>query len=68
VFSVLQANLKRSALGRRYHQRINDDHRELLATVEAGDEDAASDLMREHLEFIRPMYEKAWRSRGEPES
>ncbi len=61
VFSVLQTNLKRSALGRRFHQRINEDHRALIAVVEAGDEVGAGEQMREHLAFLRPMYEKAWR-------
>lgn len=61
VFSVLQTHLKRSTLGRRFHQRVNADHRALVATVEAGDERAAAELMHDHLEFLRPMYEKAWR-------
>ncbi len=61
VFSVLQTNLKRSTLGRRFHRRVNDDHRALLATVEAGDESAAVEQMHAHLDFLRTMYEKVWR-------
>ena len=61
VFSVLQTNLQRSALGRKFHQTINDDHRRILAAVEAGDADAAAAEMHRHLEFLGPMYEKAWR-------
>lgn len=61
VFSVLQTNLKRSTLGRKFHQTINDDHRKILAAVEGGDADTAAAEMRSHLEFLRPMYEKAWR-------
>jgi DNA-binding FadR family transcriptional regulator len=66
IFSALQANLKRSALGRQFHQRVNDDHRALLEAIEAGDEVAAAEQMQEHLRFLRPMYEEVWRY-GEPE-
>jgi DNA-binding FadR family transcriptional regulator len=61
VFSVLQTHLKRSTLGRRFHSRVNEDHRALVASVEAGDEAGTAELMHEHLAFLRPMYEKAWR-------
>jgi DNA-binding FadR family transcriptional regulator len=61
VFSVLQTNLKRSSLGRRFHRRVAEDHRALLASMEARDADAAADQMHEHLGFLRSMYEKAWR-------
>ncbi|MGN6170880.1 MAG: FadR/GntR family transcriptional regulator [Solirubrobacteraceae bacterium] len=66
IFSALQANLKRSALGRQFHQRVNDDHRALVAAIEAGDGVAAAEQMREHLNFLRPMYEEVWRY-GEPD-
>jgi DNA-binding FadR family transcriptional regulator len=61
VFSVLQTNLKRSTLGRRFHESVNHDHRAILEALEAGDSDAAADEMQRHLAFLRPMYEKAWR-------
>ena len=61
VFSVLQTNLKRSTLGRRFHQRVSDDHRALVASVEAGDEQAAAEQMHDHLDFLRTMYQKVWR-------
>jgi GntR family transcriptional regulator, transcriptional repressor for pyruvate dehydrogenase complex len=61
IFSALQANLKRSALGLQFHQRVNDDHRALVAAIEAGDGVAAADQMEEHLRFLRPMYEEVWR-------
>jgi DNA-binding FadR family transcriptional regulator len=66
VFSVLQTNLQRSTLGRRFHQRVNEDHRALIAIVEAGDEAGAAEQMRDHLAFLRPMYEKAWRYAEQP--
>ncbi|MHB1567647.1 MAG: FadR/GntR family transcriptional regulator [Solirubrobacteraceae bacterium] len=61
VFSVLQTNLKRSTLGRRFHKRVNEDHRALLAAVEAGDEVGAAEQMHEHLAWLRTMYVKVWR-------
>jgi len=61
VFSALQTNLARSALGRRFHREINAHHRRIVAAVEAGDEDEAGGEMYRHLEFLVPFYEKAWR-------
>jgi DNA-binding FadR family transcriptional regulator len=61
VFSVLQTSLKRSPLSRRFHDRVNDDHRALVASLQAGDEDAAAEQMNEHLDFLSITYRKAWR-------
>ena len=61
VFSVLQHNLARSTLGRPVHQRINDDHRKITDAIRSGDPDAAEREMREHLDFLRPQYERAWK-------
>jgi DNA-binding FadR family transcriptional regulator len=62
IFSVLQTNLSRSTLGRRFHDQINADHRAIAAAIAAGDEDAAGEEMRRHLTYLRPFYEKAWRN------
>ncbi len=61
VFAVLQTHLARSRLGRTFHRAINDDHREIAAAIESRDERAAGERMVEHLEFLRPYYEQAWR-------
>jgi DNA-binding FadR family transcriptional regulator len=61
VFDVLQTRLARSKLGRRFHRAINDHHRSIVAAIEAQDEDAAGGEMHDHVEFLRPYYEKAWR-------
>jgi len=61
VFAVLQRNLARSKLGPRFHRALNDQHRTIAASIEAGDADAAGGEMREHLAFLRPYYERAWR-------
>lgn len=61
VFDVLQTHLSRSRLGRRFHRAINDHHRSIVAAIEAQDEDAAGGEMHDHVEYLRPYYEKAWR-------
>ena len=67
VFDVLQTHLARSRLGRRFHRAINDHHRSIVAAIEARDEDTAGGEMHDHVEFLRPYYEKAWREvRGRP--
>ena len=62
VFAVLQRNLARSKLGARFHRTINEHHRAIAAAIEAGDADAAGGEMYDHLEYLRPYYERAWRS------
>jgi GntR family transcriptional repressor for pyruvate dehydrogenase complex len=66
VFSVLQHNLARSTLGRSVHKRINSDHRKIAEAIRAGDSDAAEREMREHLGFLRPQYERAWKYARKP--
>ena len=61
MFTVLQTRLKRSTLPRRFSARVVSDHRAILAALEAGDEDAAAREMHDHLAYLRPVYEKAWR-------
>ena len=62
IFQVLQTHLSRSKLGREWHRAINQHHRSIAAAIEAGDEDAAGGEMYDHLEYLRPFYEKAWRT------
>jgi DNA-binding FadR family transcriptional regulator len=62
VFAVLQRNLARSKLRARFHRTINEHHRAIAAAIEAGDADAAGGEMYDHLEYLRPYYERAWRS------
>lgn len=64
LFEVLQTHLSRSRLGRRFHRSINEHHRGVADAIEGGDEAGAGDLMHEHLEFLRPYYEQAWRAAG----
>jgi GntR family transcriptional regulator, transcriptional repressor for pyruvate dehydrogenase complex len=62
IFTVLQSNLERSKLGAKVQRGINEQHRGLVASIEAGDADEAEERMRVHLTFLRPAYERAWRS------
>ena len=62
IFTVLQTSLARSALGHRFHRSINEHHRGIAAAIEAGDESGAGEQMHEHLAFLRPFYERAWRA------
>jgi DNA-binding FadR family transcriptional regulator len=60
VFSVLQTNLSRGVLGEEFHRSINEHHVEISAAIDLGDGAAAEQLMRDHLEFLRPHYERVW--------
>jgi DNA-binding FadR family transcriptional regulator len=62
IFGVLQRNLARTKLGARFHRAINDQHRAIAAAIEAGDADTAGGEMHDHLAFLRPYYERAWRA------
>jgi DNA-binding FadR family transcriptional regulator len=61
IFAVLQTHLARSRLGREFHIAINEHHLEIADAIDAGNERAAREQMYEHLEFLRPYYEQAWR-------
>jgi len=60
VFSVLQAHLRRSDQPAGDQEAIVEHHRQIVAAVEAGDEDAAAEETRHHLDLLRPGYERAW--------
>jgi GntR family transcriptional repressor for pyruvate dehydrogenase complex len=61
IFSVLQRALQRSHLSTAFHRSIDESHRRITAAIEAGDPDAAEREMRDHLEHLRPEYERTWR-------
>jgi DNA-binding FadR family transcriptional regulator len=61
VFSALQTSLSRSGLPRVFHRSIHLHHARIVEAVEAGDEDAAGSEMQDHLAFLVPYYEKAWK-------
>jgi GntR family transcriptional repressor for pyruvate dehydrogenase complex len=64
IYSVLQTNLDRSHMGASFPTfptQVNDDHREILEAIEAGDPELAEQRMHEHLVFLRETYERSWR-------
>ncbi|MBA3382053.1 MAG: FadR family transcriptional regulator [Actinobacteria bacterium] len=63
LFSVLQTNLQRSTLGRKFQESINEHHRALAAYIASSDAVGAEEQMREHLDYLRPIYERAWKHR-----
>ncbi len=60
IFSVLQTNLSRSELGAGFPAHVNDDHREILEAIEAGDADLAAERMRSHMAYLRQIYVGIW--------
>lgn len=62
VFSALQTSLSRSGLPRVFHRSIHAHHARIVEAVEAADEDAAAAEMHDHLAFLVPYYEKAWKA------
>ena len=62
IFAVLQTHLRRSVLSARDSRLIYDGHVRLARTIEAQDESAAENEMRQHLADLRPLYERAWRT------
>ena len=62
VFSALQTSLSRSGLPRVFHRSIHAHHARIVEAVGAGDEDAAAAEMHDHLAFLVPYYEKAWKA------
>ncbi len=62
VFSALQTSLSRTGLGRGFHKSIHAHHARIVEAVHAADEDGAAREMHDHLAFLVPYYEKAWRN------
>lgn len=67
LFSVLQTNLARGELTEKWHEDVSRQHAEIADAIEAADADAAEDLMRQHLRFLRPSYERIWRHAVAPD-
>jgi DNA-binding FadR family transcriptional regulator len=69
VFSVLVSGFTRSSFGARFHLAVRHQHREIADAIDRGDSELAGDLMYNHLEYLRPTYERLWaeaRSTGHP--
>lgn len=69
VFSALQTSLVRSGLGRHFHRSVHAHHVRIVDAVQAADQDGAAREMHDHLAFLVPYYERAWRkARRSPRS
>jgi DNA-binding FadR family transcriptional regulator len=67
VFSVLQTRLHRERMSDRFAKRLNEDHRAILAAIEAGDGDAAGEEMRKHIAYLSRTYKQMWRAASKSE-
>ncbi|MGW5158208.1 FadR/GntR family transcriptional regulator [Nonomuraea wenchangensis] len=63
VFGVLENGFARDQAGDGFWDRVDRDHREILAYVEAGDPLGAEKAQREHLEHLRTTYSAIDRER-----
>lgn len=62
LHSILHTYVQRSSEGgEQLMETISDDHSAIAAAVRDGDEEAAAQAMREHLDYLRPLYEEAWK-------
>jgi DNA-binding FadR family transcriptional regulator len=60
IFSVLHGRIRQAGLPEAFFRGLDDDHARILAAIESGDSDAAAEAMADHLEFLRPTFEKVW--------
>lgn len=63
MFGVLNERFLRDQAPSRFWYRVDRDHREILAAVEAGDAGAARQAQHEHLEHLRTTYTRIDRQR-----
>ena len=64
IFVVLQSHLVRADEAGDLQVGIDEQHGRIGEAILAGDEEAASREMHEHLDFLRPRYERVWRERA----
>lgn len=65
VFGILQTNMRRREIEPATLAKVNEEHRGILAAVEASDADAAARQMRKHLAMLRKTYVRLWTHHGE---
>jgi DNA-binding FadR family transcriptional regulator len=56
IFSLLQTKLAQDAISPRFAERVDRDHRAILAAIERGDADAAAAEMDRHLSYLGRTY------------
>ncbi|HSS10096.1 MAG TPA: FadR/GntR family transcriptional regulator [Acidimicrobiales bacterium] len=62
IFLVLQQQMNARSYGPAYHREIVKQHREIVDVIAQGDADRSGDLMRQHLDWLRPSYAKVWKA------
>ncbi len=67
VFSVLESGFARNEAPDGFWVRVDRDHRDILACVEAGDSLGAERAQREHLEHLRTTYSQIDKERRRPD-
>ena len=60
IFIVLQQQMRARRHGVAYHEEIVRQHRDIADAIAAGDADRSGELMRGHLEWLRPSYRTVW--------
>jgi DNA-binding FadR family transcriptional regulator len=60
IFIVLQQQMRARRHGVAYHQEIVRQHQGIADAITAGDADQSGELMRQHLEWLRPNYRTVW--------
>ena len=63
LFGVMNERFVRAQAGKRFWFRVDRDHREILAAIEAGDAEAARRVQAEHLAHLRTTYARIDRQR-----
>ncbi len=63
MFGVLNERFLRDQAPARFWYRVDRDHREILAAIEAGDAEAARQAQHDHLEHLRSTYTRIDRQR-----
>lgn len=59
VFSILRGRLRRTRFPAHMPTEVNHDHETILAAIVAGDADGAAQAMREHMGYLRGVYQRA---------
>jgi DNA-binding GntR family transcriptional regulator len=61
VLTMLQKDLKPSVPLPDFHATLVSHHREIADAIAESDPHLAEEQMRNHLDWLRPFYEQAWR-------
>jgi GntR family transcriptional repressor for pyruvate dehydrogenase complex len=60
ILSVLARTFKHASPSQVVYETVREHHRAILCAIEARDPAASAAETRRHLEFLAPIYEKAW--------